>query len=232
MNHKWITRALVGLFACIVSTLFAPAAHAGPPLVCWPFDIGGAKSLPWSGSGWHDAQPDYDLTRLGVDTVVVLSADASVLTHMETLRRAAIYGAKNPQAAKELLSRLEKRLGAVQSSGESVAAASFDVGYFVEAYRQASRVAHSSAELGTKLNGYELLRCTLAHRSDAEMEFGSALVASAVGQNDAANQYLARAAANAADGSLLAKNLLTHCHLLQIRASTLAELRLQLVAKN
>ncbi len=63
--------------------------------------------------------------------------------------------------------------------------------------------------------------------------FGTALVASAVRESAATNQHLAKAAADAAEGSLLAKNLLTHCHLFEVRAGTLAELRSQLVvAKN
>ncbi len=234
MKRKWITRGLMGLFACVVSALFTPVAHAGPQLVCWPFDIGGARSLAWGGSGWHDAQPDYDLNRLAADTVGLLSSDASVLMHMETLRRAAIYAAKNPQAARDLLSRLEERAEVAKSSGKSDPLALFDAGYFIEAYRQASGAQHSSADLVTKLNGYEFVQRALALRGrDAEMEFGTALVASAVRESAAANQHLAKAAADAADGSLLAKNLLTHCHLFQVSAGTLAELRSQLVvAKN
>lgn len=231
MDRKWITSVLMGLFVCMVSTLFAPAAHAGPELVCWPFDIGGARSLPWGGSGWHDADPGYDLNRLATDTVVVLSSDASVLVHMETPRRAAMYGAKNPQAARDLFARLEERAEAAKSSGKYDPLALFDEGYFIEASRQASRAEHSS-ELGTKLSGYELIQRALVLRGhDGQMEFGAALVASAVGQNDAANQYVGKAAADATDGSLLAKNLLTHCRLFQVHASTLAELRSQLVAK-
>jgi hypothetical protein len=231
MSDKWITGILTGLLVSIVFALLCPAAQAGPQLVCWPFDTGGARSLPWGGDGWHDALPNYDPSRLATDTVALLSPEVPVLARMETLRRAAIYAAKSPQAAKELFARLEERTESAKSPAKSDPLVLFDLGYFNEAYRQASGVAHSSMESGTKLNGYELVQRALAVRgSDAQMEFAAALVASAVGQSDAANQHLAKAAASTADGSLLARNLLTHCHLFRLQAGTLAELRSRLAA--
>ncbi len=231
MKRKWIRGVSIGLFVCTVVALLAPVAKAGPQLVCWPFDIGGARSLPWGGSGWHDARSDYDLNRLAGDTIALLAPDAQILVRMETLRRAAIYAEKDPRAANELSLRLKARAEAAKSSGEAEALALFDWGYFSEAYRQAAMAGHSSAELGTKVNGYELVQRALGQRgSDPQMEFAAALVASATGQRGAANQHLATAAAGAADGSLLAKNLVTHCHLFQMHADTLAGLRSQLVA--
>lgn len=231
MDREWITRVLIGSFVGIVLTLLAPVAQAGPTLVCWPFDIGGARSLPWGGSGWRDAQSGYDLNRLPADTLALLIPDAPVLVRMETLRRAAIYAQKDPLVAKELFSRLEDRAGAAKSSDKSDPLALFDWGYFTEAYRQAAMMGHSTMELGKKVNGNELVQRALALRGpDAQMEFAAALVASVAGQRDAANQHLAKAAAAAADGSLLAKNLVTHCHLFQMHAETLAGLRAQLVA--
>ncbi len=171
------------------------------------------------------------MNRLASDTIALLAPDAQVLVRMETLRRAAIYAEKDPRAAKELALRLKARAEAAKSSGEADALALFDWGYFAEAYRQAAMAGHSSPEFDTKVNGYELVQRALAQRgSDAQMEFAAALVASATGQRGAANQHLATAAARAADGSLLAKNLVTHCHLFQMHAETLAGLRSQLVA--
>ena len=230
MNREWITEVLIGLCICIVLTLFVPVAQAGPHLVCWPFDTGGARSLPWGGSSWHDARADYDLNRPAADTLALLAPDAPVLVRMETIRRAAIYAAKDPQAAKELLLRLEERAEAAQSAGKPDPLALFDSGYFAETFRQAAMVGHSSAELGAKRNGYELIERALALRGpDPQMEFAAALVASVVRQSDAAKQHLAKAAAGAADGSLLARNLVTHCHLLSVQATTLAELRAQVI---
>lgn len=227
MKRKNFAKIAVGLLALIIPALFSPVARAGPQLVCWPFDIGDAKSLPWGGSGWHDAAADYDLHRLAADTLALLAPDAPLLVHMETLRRAAIYAPKNPQAAQELFSRLQDRANAAKSD----ALALFDLGYFAATYRQASMAEHSSTQLGTTLNGYEIVQRALAQRgSDTQMEFAAALVASAAGRNDAANQHLAKAAANAPEGSLLAKNLVTHCRLFNVHANTVAELRSQLVA--
>ena len=59
-----LTRALaVSLLA------LAPAvAHAGPPLLCFPMETGGAPSLPWARHGLERARPDYDRSRLAADT--------------------------------------------------------------------------------------------------------------------------------------------------------------------
>src|SRR5260370_598362 len=39
----------------------AGSALAGPPLICHPFDIGDAKSLPWTGSAWNlSGNQSYD----------------------------------------------------------------------------------------------------------------------------------------------------------------------------
>ncbi len=231
MDREWITGVFIGLFVCLVLALFAPLAQAGPALLCWPFDIGGARSLPWGGGGWHDARSDYDLNRLAADTLALLAPNAPVLVHMETLRRAAIYAQKDPQAAKELFSQLEARAEGTTSASETDALRLFDLGYFTEAYRQASLVARSSGGLEGKRNGNELVQRALELRGpDPQMEFAAALVASITGSRNAALQHLAKASAGAADGSLLEKNLMTHCHLLQIHAETLAGLRSQLVA--
>jgi len=158
----------------------------------------------------------------------LLTPDALVLVRMETLRRAAIYAERDSRAAQELLSKLQARADAAKSD----ALALFDLGYFAEAYRQTGMMRNSSPPAGvSKINGYELVQRALALRnSDAQMEFAAALVASAVGRREAITGHLAQAAANADDGSLLAKNLMSHAHLFQIHAGTLAEFRSQLVA--
>ncbi len=132
MKREWITGIVFGLAVSIILSLFAPLAQAGPQLICWPFDIGAARSLPWGGSGWHDAQADYDVSHLAADTLALLTPDALVLTRMETLRRAAIYAERDSRAAQELLSKLQARADAAQSDALAI----FDLGYFAEAYRQ------------------------------------------------------------------------------------------------
>ena len=77
--------------AALVLAVAAPAL-AGPPLLCHPFDIGTAQSLPWDGTkGWFQGRADYRLEQLVPDTEAILQPGTPVLVRMETLRRAAIY---------------------------------------------------------------------------------------------------------------------------------------------
>jgi hypothetical protein len=228
MSREVFVSILIGLFVCAVLCVFAPPAQAGPELVCWPFDIGNARSLPWGGTGWHDASPDYVTSHLAADTLALLAPDAPVLVRMETLRRAAIYAQKDPQAAQELFARLTSR---TQVSGKPDALALFDLGYLTEAYRQAG-LGRAVPDFAATQNGYVLVgRALEARGADPQMEFAAALLASVTGQRGAASQHLAKSAAGATGGSLLAKNLVTHCHLLRVQAASLAELRKQLVAE-
>src|SRR5258708_2810139 len=85
-----------------LGTLFM--AQAGPPLICHPFNIGGAQSLPWGhGSGWDDPASSYNTKNLASDTLAILDSSPTVLVRMETLRRAAIYGANDRDAVLALL---------------------------------------------------------------------------------------------------------------------------------
>ena len=81
--------------AALVLAVATPAL-AGPPLLCHPFDIGAAKSLPWDGAqGWSKGSADYPLGRLVTDTEAILQPATPVLVRMETLRRAAIYASRD-----------------------------------------------------------------------------------------------------------------------------------------
>lgn len=108
-------------------------AQAGPPLICHPYNIGAAQSLPWgtgAAAGWDNPDPGYNVQQLSADTLKLLNDKAPVLVRMETMRRAAIYGASDHRAATELLSNLRKR------SEEGNTLALFDYGYFVETIKQ------------------------------------------------------------------------------------------------
>ena len=72
---------------------FAPAAFAGPPLICHPFVVDSASPLlPWAaGREWRLPHPDYDVASLTADTLALLSVDAPIPSRMENLRRATIY---------------------------------------------------------------------------------------------------------------------------------------------
>lgn len=122
-------------FALVVT---AAPALAGPPLICHPIEIGTARSLPWSSApGWNGALASYDLAHLTDDTVSLLTPQTPVNVRRETLRRAAIYAARQAGLAESLATRLIARANA---AGDADPAASFDAGYFVETIRQAARL--------------------------------------------------------------------------------------------
>ena len=98
--------------------VLAIAAQAGPLLICHPIEIGQAKSLPWTSNNWNlSGNEKYDLKRLVPDALAILDSNTRVLVRMETLRRATLYARKNPQVAKELLSRLHARATSAETAG-------------------------------------------------------------------------------------------------------------------
>lgn len=180
-------RALALLFALLV----APAAVAGPPLLCHPFDTAGAPSLPWGGDGWRDARAGYDLRGLTRDTEALLTAKTPVIARMETLRRAAIYASRDPAAARQLMSRLQAR-AKLAKTADARALARFDHGYFAETLQEVVRLqgydmpgigrvdVKALRALLANVDGSTEVDAALAVRpSDAAMRFAAALIASA-----------------------------------------------------
>ncbi len=209
----------------VVTLLFAfVPAEAGPPLICWPYEIGGAKSLPWGGSGWGAAKAGYDLNRLADDTQALLSPDVPVIVRMETLRRATVYAMKDQRIAQQLLSRLLARAQQGEAKGKLEAMAFFDAGYLVEAYKQGGRAFRQSNQ-ARDLDGYGMvLKAINLRGTDPEMEFAAVLIS--FGPRKAGHyDHLRNALAGASDGSLLARNLVSHSHLLGLRGNTVTELR-------
>src|SRR2546427_7269413 len=93
--------------AAVVAALTVPQrVFAGPPLLCFPFDIGQARSLPMGQANWRTIDPGYDVTHLVDDTLALLGPDTPVIVRMETLRRATIYAAPRPEIADALLTAL------------------------------------------------------------------------------------------------------------------------------
>src|SRR5947207_9572969 len=116
MNCKSLRFIRLALTPLTIALFLATAAVAGPPLICHPFDIGSAKSLPWISHDWNlTGGENYDTNQLAGDTLAVLDASKVPLVHMETLRRATLYARKDPMAAKQLLLKLVARA----QSGES-----------------------------------------------------------------------------------------------------------------
>jgi len=197
---------IAALAACC---LVASAAFAGPPLICHAFDIGGAKSLPFVGHDWNlSGGEGYNTSDLAKDTIAILDASPVTLVHMETLRRATLYGRKDPQAAKRLLLMLTARADAAQSSAHLDALAVFDAGYVAATYQQWLGEGGENPAHGP--DGYALVKKALAMRgNDAQMEFAAALIALRGPEADQ-QAHAAKAVAGANADELLARNLNSH----------------------
>lgn len=198
---------LTGLAAATLAALFlfVPAAFAGPPLICHQIDIGSAKSLPWVSHDWNlSGGESYDRKNLTRDTLAILDSGAPVLVRMETLRRATLYARKDPQAAKELLTKLYARTTSAKSS-RADALAWFDAGYLAEAYKQ--WLSESGNNPATGQDGYGWVEKALSMiGNDPQMEFAAALIKFKAPH--ATNQdHLAKAVAGAKSDPLLAQNL-------------------------
>ncbi len=222
------------LASCAVVFLLVSVAHAGPPLLCRPFDIGNAKSLPFPGPGWSTVDPAYDVNRLVGDTEALLGLDTPVLVRMETLRRATIYAREHREVADALLARLQARVAARKGGDREALLARFDLGYLVETYRQAAAISRGSSESFWRfqqaepkdLDGYALVAQAIQQGGGPEMEFAAAVI-TADHRSQNYFQHLQHAQAGAKSGSLLARNLETHFapDLKAARASNVAEKR-------
>jgi hypothetical protein len=210
MFSPFVSTALKSAFAAFV---LASTLHAGTPLICHPYTIGSAKTLPGSAGDWKGVNPNYDRTHLVRDTLALLAPETPVIVRMETLRRAAIYATAGMHGwgTKEgftdadrantsaILDALRARMEAAQGS----ALATFDYGFFVETLRHTG--------VNKDIDGYALLvKARELRGSDADMEFALALASSWPKQRPEREDHLARARAGAKPGTLLAQNLATH----------------------
>jgi hypothetical protein len=225
-------RTRISLTAATLLTLLAIAAVAGPPLICWPFDIGDAKSLPFGGGNWNAPDPSYNIQNLADDTLALLQPTTPVIVRMETIRRATVYTMKDRDAAVQLLERLEARSNESAKSSKTDSLALFDLGYMIETYKQA-HWRDALTEIAAGRDGYAMITRAIQLRGhDAEMEFAAALIKTDFADSASIRTaHLRLAVAGARDGSLLAKNILSHSALLQVKSDSLAELRTQLQSK-
>ena len=178
---------------------FTLSAFAGPPLICHRFEIGSAKSLPWAGTAWNlSGNENYDTRNLVRDTLDILDSKAPVLVRMETLRRATLYARNDPQAAKELLTRLHART----ADRPSDALAWFDAGYLAATYSQWLKQNPAAG-----VDAYSLIQKAISLRgNDPEMEFAAALITLRGPEKDH-QEHAQRAIAGAKTDPLLAQNL-------------------------
>ncbi len=192
-------------FAIAALAFLAVPAQAGPPLICHTIDIGSAKSLPWISHDWSlTGAESYDTSKLASDTMAILNGDATVLVHMETLRRATLYARTNPLAAKELLAKLVARANNADSAGHANGLARFDAGYLAEAYGQWLVKDRNPA---ARLDGYAWVKQALSIRgNDPQMEFAAALITLS-GPSAEHRAYVEKAVAGSKSDPLLVRNL-------------------------
>jgi hypothetical protein len=122
------------VFALLAVVALAVPAVAGPPLLCHPFDIGNARSLPWDGTrAFWQGRADYRIENLVADTDALLTPSTPVIVRMETLRRAALYASADGEIATRLYGKFGDRLRASQKpGGRPDDLALFDFGYLTK----------------------------------------------------------------------------------------------------
>ena len=202
-THRLLTAAALVLAV-------ATPALAGPPLLCHPFDIGTAKSLPWDGTkGWFQGRADYAVEQLVPDTEAILQPGTPVLVRMETLCRAAIYASQDAAVASALVDRLS-----LKAKADPLAA--LDAAYLIEALHQVTmldqmiefrgRIAGVKAVLKGRDALPLLARAVQAQPSDPSVAFAAALIAMDK-DKPAYGTYAARARSGASQDALLARNI-------------------------
>lgn len=214
-----VRRHCSALAAFLAILALAPPAIAGPPLLCHPFDIGGARSLPWDGTrAFWQGRADYRLENLIADTEALLTPATPVIVRMETLRRAALYASANAEVATRLYGKLGDRVSASQKAGgRPDDLALFDFAYLTETYRQIAELDRGVNEFRGRApalrraigstDGYALIKKALGQPgTNPAMEFAAALM---TGRSDegAYRVHAERARAGAGTDALLARNL-------------------------
>ena len=212
-RHNPVLRTFAIAFG---SVALASSVFAGPPLLCHPYDIGSARSLPWNdAAGWTGTRADYKLENLISDTDALLTPTTPVVVRMETLRRAAIYASTDAKLAKELLSRLNAKVESAEAAGHPDALALLDAAYVTEAFRMmstlngefTSRAPGLRAAIGNA-DGYALIaRSITARPNDAGLQFAAALIAADKGDRSRYLDNASKARAGAPADMLLTKNL-------------------------
>lgn len=220
-----MVRRLTQIAAAAAFTILAPGASAGPPLLCFPNDIGSAKSLPF-GTDAFEVDRKYDAKRVVDDTLALLKAERSALVRTETLRRATVYLRENPPAAETLLARLAFIAldGEADADPASPAEAWFNAGVLAAMYRQCGIELGWNPGVRDGMVGYAWVRKALESGSGGpEMEFAAALVT--CDTPGASREHLRAALAGARDGSPLARSIQRN---LMFGGKTAAQLREEL----
>jgi hypothetical protein len=210
-------RSLAGAVVAFVALAAAAPALAGPPLLCHPFDIGNASSLPWNdNNNWHQGRSGYDVRHLVSDTEALLTPATPVIVRMETLRRAVLYASQDVAVTRALLQRMTERAAAAESSGRASALAYLDAAYVSEAIHEVSLLqempefrdrAPAVRDIVAPGAGYALIQKGLSiSPEDAALHFAAALIAAGTNRQ-AYLSHASKARAGAGTDALLARNI-------------------------
>ena len=166
-------RPFVSAAVAAAAVLTARPAFAGPPLLCFPFEIGQARTLPMGTGNWHATDRSYDVSHLVDDTLALLTPQTPVMVRMETIRRATIYASTHPQIAATLLKKLQER-ASVPAPAAGLAV--FDFGYLVETYKEAKYMFSEPIPALDQIDGYQLVLKAHALQNDATMQHAARLI--------------------------------------------------------
>jgi hypothetical protein len=167
-------RPILVAIVALTAVLLSRSALAGPPLLCFPFDIGTARSLPMGHGNWHETDPEYDVSHLVPDTLALLTPSMPVLVRMETIRRATLYAAAHPTLAAALLDQLQARAAARQPGAAALSV--FDFGYLVESYKEAKFLFKEPLTAIDRIDGYQLVLKAHALQNDTAMQHAATLI--------------------------------------------------------
>jgi hypothetical protein len=198
-----------GLFRALVvagTLALASAAQAGPPLICFPYQTGGAQSLPWGGKDAFDTAKSYSKSGLVKDTLSLLKTERSTLARMETIRRAAIYSRKDKETATELLGKLGWIALDMEAAGKGSPEAWFNAGFLAACYEQLGTDIDWNPGVAEGVRGYAWLAKAISlEPQNAEMQFAAALATH--GRGKVFDEHLRKALVGAEPGSNLARSI-------------------------
>ena len=212
--HSCTALARRSFLAAALMAVTAIPALAGPPLVCHPFDIGTAASLPFGSttqgwSAWQATLPSYDRSKLVDDTLALLTPKTPVIVRMETLRRASAYSIDDKALAMRLLGALEARTTkSPKNAAEGLA--SFDYGYLVETYRQLGKRGVNVKATVDNVDGYAFVQAAMAQMpNDAGLQFAAALITESATPRTQHTAHVQKAREMAKSDALVARNVAT-----------------------
>jgi hypothetical protein len=200
------TRRIGILAAALLATgAFVGTVAAGPPLICFPYQTGGAKSLPW-GKDAFEKSSGYSKSGLVKDTLELLKTERSTLARMETLRRAAIYAQGDKQLSTELLAKLGWIALDMEAAGKPSAEAWFNAGFLAACFEQLGTDIDWNPGVAEGVKGYAWIQKALfISPDDPEIHFAAALTTH--GHDKVYKDHVRKAVAGAKPGSNLAKSI-------------------------